>query len=335
MEKRKIEKLYKTIKQYSFETEGKYYTKQISKKVKIKIFIDYENKKTQTEIRSFSIIKTDEKDNEKEKVSFSLSEDGTNLFKDITKTFEAFYYAFVEEEIKQVDDFSIPTKRTLTDEEKNKIIEIAKSQNILNFEDVSKYKNGLEDFEKLYEKNNISEKDWQNFFQKHLWVLGLTLQQQLLLPSKPSGELKKDDMDASLQTSSHFRIIAEIKTHKTHLIGATYRERNQENSNSLNNCYNISNDLSGGVIQILQYKQSIKDNISKQKDKDGQECYNIANFNPKCYLIIGNTEELNDEGKNECFELFRRNCKDVEIITYDEIYAKIKYIVNNFNEKSI
>ena len=161
----------------------------------------------------------------------------------------------------------------------------------------------------------------------------MTLQQQLLVPSKPSGILEQDDMDASLQTSSNFRVIAEFKKNNTKLLNnKVYRPRTQENNKSLNNCYSISEEVSGGICQILQYKQSIKEDFTQQKDENGKQKYTIGNFNPKCYLIIGNKKELSEEdkdGKEECFELFRRNCKDVEIITYDEIYEKIKYIVSN------
>ena len=213
-----------------------------------------------------------------------------------------------------------------------KIIEIMKSKNILNFADVSKYINAEEDFNKLYKKN-VDESRWQEFFEKHLWVLGLSLQQQLLIPNKPSGELKQDDMDAGLMTSSNFRVIAEFKKDTESLLKTTaYRTRNQENNNSLNNCYNVSDNVSGGVIQVLQYKQSIKENFTPQKDEQEKQCYTISNFNPRCYLIIGNTKELDTDGKKECFELFRRNCKDVEIITYDEIYKKIKYVVDNMTD---
>ena len=54
---------------------------------------------------------------------------------------------------------------------------------------------------------------------------------------------------------------------------------------------------------------------------------NIYTINPKGILIIGNTEELQDRAKIETFEMFRSNISNPEIITFDELYERAKFIV--------
>ena len=56
-------------------------------------------------------------------------------------------------------------------------------------------------------------------------------------------------------------------------------------------------------------------------------------FRPRAYLVIGSTKEFinkNSGGKNKkkirSFELFRSNIVTPEIITYDELFAKARWL---------
>ncbi len=49
-------------------------------------------------------------------------------------------------------------------------------------------------------------------------------------------------------------------------------------------------------------------------------------------MIIGNySEELNTDKKRKSFELFRSNLKDVEIVTFDELFKKAETLATLFN----
>ena len=56
-----------------------------------------------------------------------------------------------------------------------------------------------------------------------------------------------------------------------------------------------------------------------------EEGINFKAFDPKCYLIIGNTSELNAK-QIESFNLFRNELRTVEIITYDELLSKMEIL---------
>jgi hypothetical protein len=46
-------------------------------------------------------------------------------------------------------------------------------------------------------------------------------------------------------------------------------------------------------------------------------------------VVAGNTEkELIDSDKRKSFELFRNGLKDVEIITFDELFIKVKILID-------
>lgn len=51
-------------------------------------------------------------------------------------------------------------------------------------------------------------------------------------------------------------------------------------------------------------------------------------YDPKTYLIIGNSEDLK-ESELESFELFRNELKNIEIITFNEIVDKLVLISEN------
>lgn len=111
--------------------------------------------------------------------------------------------------------------------------------------------------------------------------------------------------------------LIEIKTPMTKLLGKLYR----------NGVFNISDELSGAVMQALNYRDTLlaeRDNILRKQP-------NMYAFNPACVVIIGHArDELDSEDKKKSFELFRRELKDVAVVTFDELYYKTEAILNTF-----
>ena len=56
---------------------------------------------------------------------------------------------------------------------------------------------------------------------------------------------------------------------------------------------------------------------------------NVFTVSPKGILVIGNTDQLTDHDRRVSFELFRRSIVNPEIITFDEVHERAKYIVQN------
>lgn len=72
---------------------------------------------------------------------------------------------------------------------------------------------------------------------------------------------------------------------------------------------------------------------TEQFDSSGELIYEKT-IDPKTILIIGNTSQFKGTDresviKAKTFELFRRNSRNIEIITFDELYEKASFIVNN------
>jgi hypothetical protein len=113
--------------------------------------------------------------------------------------------------------------------------------------------------------------------------------------------------------------LIEIKTPATRLLGSEYRD----------GIYGPSKELAGAIVQVLRYRTELVRNlraITEERD------YDLATFNPKCVLILGNAEaQLTDANMRRSFELFRGGLRDAEIVTYDELFRKVEVLAHLFN----
>ena len=116
--------------------------------------------------------------------------------------------------------------------------------------------------------------------------------------------------------------LIEIKTPKTKIIGSKYRA----------SVYSISADITGSIVQISNYKDSLTKNYhSLVASMQGE----INAFNPQCMIIAGNAEaDLTDPERIKSFELFRNGLKDVQLITYDELFHKIEILIELIEGKN-
>ena len=186
-----------------------------------------------------------------------------------------------------------------------------------------------------------SESIWQAFFEKNPWIFGYGLSFIFLSTcdeKKLEQVIKGFDfsnigkrVDALMKTSGIINSLCfvEIKTHLTELLSkAPYRS----------GCWSASKELAGAVSQVqgtvsiatetLKNKLEMKD---KKGDLTGEQ---VFNYHPRSFLVIGNLAQFKtDKGVNEeryrSFELFRKNLSSPEIITFDELYSRANFIVNN------
>ncbi|WP_328591540.1 Shedu immune nuclease family protein [Methylotetracoccus oryzae] len=107
--------------------------------------------------------------------------------------------------------------------------------------------------------------------------------------------------------------LIEIKTPGTPLLGGRYRQT-----------YNVSTELSGAVMQALNYRHSLQDNY---RQIQGHSDDLFDSFDPQCAVIIGNTRQLGDRQKTKAFELFRHQFPGLAVIPFDELFDKARKLV--------
>ncbi len=109
-------------------------------------------------------------------------------------------------------------------------------------------------------------------------------------------------------------------------------------------CWAPSAELVGAVAQVQGTVHGAVEQIGARfvgKDVNGAPTGEEAfNFQPRSFLVIGSLSEFTGpNGVNaeqyRSFELYRRNTAWPEIITFDELYERASYIVNqNGDSKS-
>lgn len=169
-------------------------------------------------------------------------------------------------------------------------------------------------------KTNDDEDFWQKIFCENYFILSSIFPFPIILVEdkaymggkslKNTGGNLVDFLYKNNITGN--AVLIEIKTPATPILGRLYR----------NDIYNISGELSGATVQASNYSYTFsKEYLNLAADKDVE----IQSFKPTCVVLIGNaTAQLDDEKKQKSFELYRNGQKDVQIITYDELFEKIR-----------
>jgi hypothetical protein len=178
-------------------------------------------------------------------------------------------------------------------------------------------------------KSNPDEEFWQTVFNENPYVLSQLFSVPVVFIKDKAyvGGMNIDRQDAKFvdylyaNESSNDALLVEIKTPETKLVGAKYRR----------GVHKPSSDISGSIVQVLDYRRDLSKNI--QTITSGTN-HVIDVFNPRCVVIAGNaSKELDNETKRRSFELFRTNLRDVEIVTFDELFKKAETLATLFNLK--
>ena len=172
-------------------------------------------------------------------------------------------------------------------------------------------------------KTNSDEEFWQVFLKENPYIISQTflfpviiLEDKAYVGGKGIGNSGGNLLDFLFAHRLNSNVaLVEIKTPITPLLGSRYRT----------GAYSVSQDLSGSINQVLNYKDSLTkeyDSLVRHSRCDFQV------FEPKCVVIVGCISSLKDEEQLRSFELFRSNLKNVQIVTYDELFDKLEMLLH-------
>ncbi|MBD0845111.1 hypothetical protein PB70LOC_01970 [Pectobacterium versatile] len=194
-------------------------------------------------------------------------------------------------------------------------------------------KDALTEYQQMYENpDRYNEIDWQRFFERNEWVFGYGLRYRYLSILQREAHISHTDLNGSndvitdfLMSDSRFTKIVELKTPQTNLF---INRQNRADS------WRLSSELTDAVSQILAQKanweiESQRDNYTASGERISEETYDA-----ECILIIGSLNaisgtEREKKIKRKTFELYRRNLKNIDIICYDELLERARFIVRS------
>jgi hypothetical protein len=199
-------------------------------------------------------------------------------------------------------------------------------QNLDSIIGVGKFKKAV-DFWKS-NKNEDDEEFWQKFFKENSWIISqvfsysaVLFQDKAYVGGKGVDNKGGNVIDFIYQNGlTKNTALVEIKTPAKKLVSILYRGQQKDG------VYSIGNELTGAINQVLNYKEELQKQFFALA-KNSEKKFDV--FNPKSIVIIGSLElEKLENGRLKSFELFRHSNKDVEIITYDELFNKIEIFLS-------
>jgi hypothetical protein len=191
----------------------------------------------------------------------------------------------------------------------------------------------LIEFEQALTTKPDDESWWQDFFDQNKWIFGYGLNYEILKlqqgqPNYGGARVdgkggQRGDNLMSTTGDLNFTVLVEIKTPKTPLLQGIKEIRN--------GAWSLSKNLTDALSQIqanIQTWESQGSNLPENRDK--LEKASVYTVKPKGIIVIGNLEEIAvDRQKRETFQRFRKSIHGIDMITFDELYERAKFIVDN------
>lgn len=188
----------------------------------------------------------------------------------------------------------------------------------------------LKQFKKnLDQKNDTQalEKKWQAFFKEYNWIFSqlfaspvIYFDSEAYVGGKTIGNTNGKVVDFVYKNALTNNVtLIEIKTHLTPLLESkAYRGKD---------VFSITKHFSGAISQVLDQKDNLLsefNSLSKGTD--------LQAFNPRCIVVIGKIDSLSKD-QRKSFELFRNSYKEINIVTFDEIFKTIENLLKILTRK--
>jgi hypothetical protein len=246
-------------------------------------------------------------------------------------------------ELEQVKELSKMIQESgLSDETIRKSLSDKRKDSLIIFQSLLNETSAITEYKEKFSIRELGEECvWHHFLKNNPWILGLSVDIRFIrdfYPETNSGISNTDGKgspEVDMTGIRDYTVLIELKTSETLIF--TEKKR----SSSRANTWSFSDDFIDGVSQCLGQKFDW-DKGHKSKDltdpKNGTVLSQdkIRTVDPKTIFIIGNKEKEIPEDRNsahnflkrDTFERFRRNNRNIEIVTFDELYERAYFIVH-------
>jgi hypothetical protein len=196
---------------------------------------------------------------------------------------------------------------------------------------------GLDEFERRFNSDDWTEKAWQDFFERQSWVFGYGLDyrimklfdREMVVGAGGTDDRNRPTVDY-LMNFTDYSVLVEIKRPDTPLF--------QQRRSGRSGTWRFSTDFMDAVSQVLEQKAEwlLQAQTGQNYDKTGDRRISTRTRDPKAILVIGRTSEIESVGnsrdaevRRDTFELFRRDTRNLDIVTFDELLERARFITRD------
>lgn len=198
-------------------------------------------------------------------------------------------------------------------------------------------KQGIAEFEEHMRLLDWGEVQWQDFFEREQWVFGYGLDYRMMrqfdremtVGTGGSDNRNRPVIDF-LMTFTDYTVLVEIKTPDTPIFTASRRGRA--------GTWEFSREFMSAVSQIIEQKAEWLSfaQVGDHYNKSGTGRLTARTRNAKSILVIGSRDEFSrSTGSRDAnvmrdtFELFRRENRSIDIVTFDELHERARFITRS------
>ncbi len=198
-------------------------------------------------------------------------------------------------------------------------------------------RSAFHEFEDQLMSGTWSEGEWEDFFRTNKWIFGHGLAYRFLseIQSQPNyggatvagTGAQRGDFLMATEAAVRFTVLLDIKKPTAELLGKRlYR----------NKVYELGYELTGGVSQLQSNCRTwVLDGSQQEENRERLATHNVWTYEPKGILVLGLTNQLDDMNKRATFELFRRNLSNPEVLTYDELLERARFLVDETRDEGL
>jgi hypothetical protein len=193
---------------------------------------------------------------------------------------------------------------------------------------------GLDEFEEQIRRRVWSEKQWQDFFHRQQWVFGYGLDyrvmglfdREMTVGAGGTDNQNKPTVDF-LMNFTDYTVLVEIKKPDT----AIFKQSRGGRAGT----WAFSPEFTSAVSQIVEQKAEWLSfaQTGEHHNRAGTATLTARTRNAKCILVIGSRDEFARSGSvrdervmRDTFELFRREMRSIDIVTFDELLERARFI---------
>jgi hypothetical protein len=196
---------------------------------------------------------------------------------------------------------------------------------------------GVEEYESHMLLNDWSETQWQDYFEREQWVFGYGLDYRVMRQFSREATIGTGGSDNQnrpvidfLMSFTDYTVLVEIKKPDTPIFKTSRGGRA--------GTWEFSGDFVGAVSQILEQKAEWLSyaQAGEHYNKAGTEALVARTRNAKSILVIASHKEFSRAGSpraatvmRDTFELFRRENRSIDIVTFDELLERAQFITRS------